>query len=62
MTTVTMLFKFFLWENKLRKTIPELNLLKKFIFREIDILSKISKDFNSSRILSGVNFNNERIF
>jgi hypothetical protein len=62
MTTILLLFKFFLWENKLRKTLPDLQLLKKFIFRELDIFCKLNKDFSLARNNSGINLNTDRVF
>jgi hypothetical protein len=41
--TVTYLFLFYVWECKLRKSLPEQNRLRHFILEEMDTITKISK-------------------
>jgi hypothetical protein len=61
MQAVIKLFMQYLWESKLRRSVPELLGLKKFIFDEIHIMSKINLEFDYCLANSGINLNLERL-
>jgi hypothetical protein len=41
---VNNLFKFYIWENKLRKNVPVLEKLKKWFIGEISVMKKSAKN------------------
>jgi hypothetical protein len=55
------LFMFYIWECKLRHSLPVLDSVKKFCLREIEVMKKCSKKFNETIINSGVNFSLQRL-
>jgi hypothetical protein len=59
--TICYLFLFFIWEHKLRKSIPQLAGLKKFIFGEVETMKKISLKFTVAVAKSGLDLSLDRI-
>jgi hypothetical protein len=57
---VNNLFKFYIWENKLRKCVPVLAKLKKWFIGEISVMKKISKKFANLVDTSGLDLNQHR--
>jgi hypothetical protein len=44
-TAVNNVFKFYIWEMKQRDALPDLTGLKKFVLKEINVMTKVSKKF-----------------
>jgi hypothetical protein len=59
--TISYLFKFYIWECRLRKSLPDPEPLKKFVFKELDIMKKVSKFFASKVMGCGLDLNLGRI-
>jgi hypothetical protein len=57
---VNNLFKFYIWENKLRKSVPVLEKLKKWFIGEISVMKKISKKFANLVDSSGLDLKQQR--
>jgi hypothetical protein len=55
------LFLFYVWECKLRKSLPEQNPLRYFILEEMDTIFKISKKMTFKRENCGINLSLERL-
>jgi hypothetical protein len=60
-TTVTWLFKFYLWECKKRQILPVLENVKQFIFQEINLMTKINSQFRSRIETSLIDFSLGRV-
>jgi hypothetical protein len=59
--TVLYLFKFFIWECKLRKSPLNIELLKSFVLKEIKTMSNISKKFEANLGKCDLNLNVQRL-
>jgi hypothetical protein len=60
-TAVNNVFKFYIWEMKQRDALPDLTGLKKFVLKEINIMTKVSKKFELLVENSTLNLNPQRL-
>jgi hypothetical protein len=60
-TAVNNVFKFYIWEMKQRDSLPDLHGLKKFVLKEINIMTKVSKKFELLVKNSTLNLNPQRL-
>jgi hypothetical protein len=54
-------FQYYIWLCKMRKTLPNLVHAKHFILKELNLMSKISKDFRNRLQLSHINIDTNRL-
>ena len=56
---ITKLFMKYIWDCKVRKSMPNLRLLRVYIKSEINIFSKCKRGFNEILAISGINLDRE---